>query len=185
MVDLTALRFDLGPSWLNLLGSVGSAYGPAPIERMTGPDRLAEWLAHEGLTPASGEVPAETDIELARELREALRSLMLSRVRDRPINPDAVTVLNRFLAADEPLHVTVTGTGPYLEPPRTVTAALARVAREAADHLTGPEAAHIHQCAAEDCAGAFIDESGRRRWCSDDRCGVKSRVRAHRARQRP
>ena len=30
----------------------------------------------------------------------------------------------------------------------------------------------------------FLDETGRRRWCADERCGVKLRVRAHRARQK-
>ena len=32
-------------------------------------------------------------------------------------------------------------------------------------------------CDDETCAGIFIDHSGRRRWCSDERCGVRARVR--------
>lgn len=203
MVDLTALRFDLGPAWLNLLGSVGTAYGPDPIERLTGPARLAEWLAGEGLTPAERGL-TDADVTAARELREALRALMLAAVGGRAADPAAIATLNRFLSYAEPLAIAPNanrqgavegapcgpagggagaGSPVRVVPPRTARAALARVAQEAAGHLGGTEAGHLHQCADDGCRAAFLDPGGRRRWCSTERCGVKSRVRAHRARR--
>ncbi|WP_407935666.1 CGNR zinc finger domain-containing protein [Jatrophihabitans cynanchi] len=68
---------------------------------------------------------------------------------------------------------------------RTPTSlALARIAREAVGHLTGPERTRLRACSDETCGGIFLDESGRRRWCSDSLFGSRARVRAHRARAR-
>ncbi len=183
MVDLHALRFDLGAAWLNLCGTLGAGYGAHPIERLTGPDRLAEWLAHEGLAPASGR-PAEADVDRAKELRAALRSLARTTALGQRPDPASAATLNAFLAADEPVQVEPGGSGLEAVPPGTPAAALARVARQAAEHLTGPEAAHLRLCADDECSGAYLDPTGRRRWCATERCGVKARVRAHRARQK-
>jgi predicted RNA-binding Zn ribbon-like protein len=62
--------------------------------------------------------------------------------------------------------------------------ALARVARQAVEHLTGPVAQTLRRCADDDCSMVFTDLNGRRRWCSAETCGVRNRVRAHRERQR-
>ena len=42
----------------------------------------------------------------------------------------------------------------------------------------------VRECAADDCAIVFYDESrsNNRRWCSMQRCGNRAKVRAHRAR---
>jgi predicted RNA-binding Zn ribbon-like protein len=182
MADLHELRFDMGATWLNLLASLGHAYGPGSYERITGPDRVREFLAHEGLAPATSTF---TDADVARtlQLRETLRTITLAVLHHEPVDEDAVGRLNGFLAKDGPLTALATG-GFRVDPPPTVEIALARIARQAATHLTGPELAHIRQCHDPECAGAYLDPTGRRRWCAADRCGVKNRVRAHRARRR-
>jgi predicted RNA-binding Zn ribbon-like protein len=75
--------------------------------------------------------------------------------------------------------------GTYLEirPPATSRAALARIARQAAEQLTRPEAMTLHTCADPVCGMLFLDPGGRRRWCAADVCGVRNRVRAHRQRR--
>ena len=181
MVDLQELRFDLGTPWLNLLGTLGRPYSAHPIERLTGPARLAEWLAHEGFTPATGE-RSTADVALAKQLRETLRPLVLAAARGESPDPAAAGALNDFLAADEPVRVEPDDGGLRAVPASTLPAALSRVARQAALQLSGPEAAQLRLCADEECAGAYLDPTGRRRWCATDRCGVKARVRAHRAR---
>lgn len=62
--------------------------------------------------------------------------------------------------------------------------ALSTIARDAV--LIFGENGHgrIRQCAADDCALVFYDgsRSNNRRWCSMERCGNRSKVRAHRER---
>jgi predicted RNA-binding Zn ribbon-like protein len=178
MTDPSALRYDLGATWLNLLGTVGRAGTSQEVERLKRPDLLVQWLAHENLTPRA-EV-TEADVAQAKLLRTALRSLMLSTMDGRAADPQAIATLNDFLAAEEPLRLTG---NLEVAPPSTVAAALASIAREAVMHLTGPEAVKLHICAAEECTSPFLDTSGRRRWCSPGSCGVTERVRAHRARR--
>jgi predicted RNA-binding Zn ribbon-like protein len=66
----------------------------------------------------------------------------------------------------------------------TAAEALARVARAAVQDLSGPTGTHLRPCGDDACSGIFVDYTGRRHWCSDERCGNRARVRAHRARAR-
>jgi len=177
-----ALRFDAGAPWLDLLATVGGAYGATPTERLRGVAELTEWLAHERLTPR--QPPVEADVTAARALREALRPVALAVLAEQPVPVAALAALQPWLDRDEPLRVVVRDGLPDLGPPGTVTGALARVCRQAVEQLAGPERTHLAACADDDCHMAFLDPTGRRRWCSAQRCGVRARVRAHRARTR-
>lgn len=176
------LRFDTGAAWLDLLATVGSAYGPEPVERLADPAVLQRWLAHHGL--AAERAPADPDVERARALRETLRPLALAVLDRAPVPAEPLRALQRWLDADAPLRAVEREGRPAPAPPPTADAALARVARQALEHLGGPEVEHLHACAADDCRMAFLDPGGRRRWCAPERCGVRARVRAHRARAR-
>lgn len=176
------LRSETGARWLDLVGTVGRAYGPAPIERLSSPERLREWLAIAGLLPGTG--PTGADLVRARTLREALRGLALATVHGGPWPAADIEVLNEVLADDRPLALAAAGHRAAMCPPATAREALARIARQAAEHLTGPAAATLHTCADHDCGMLFLDPSGRRRWCSAEMCGVRHRVRAHRQRHR-
>ena len=176
------LRFDAGAGWLNLLATVGSAYGSAPVERLRGPEQLAEYLDHHGLRP-----PVELtqdDVADAMALRAALRPLALAAVGGAPVEPAELAALQRWLDHDRPLRAVARAGHPGIEPPPTVAASLGRLARQALEHLAGPERAHLGACGADDCRMVFLDPAGRRRWCAPERCGVLSRVRAHRERAR-
>jgi predicted RNA-binding Zn ribbon-like protein len=174
-----ALRFDAGAAWLDLLATVGGAYGTAPTERLRGAAELAEWLDHERLAP--DRPPTDADVVAARALREALRPIVLAVLARRPLDDDALAALQPWLDADEPLRVVARDGLPDVAAPRTVAAALARVCRQAVEQLAGTERDQLGACAADDCHMAFLDPGGRRRWCSAQRCGVRERVRAHRA----
>jgi predicted RNA-binding Zn ribbon-like protein len=175
------LRFDTGATWLDLLATVSGAY--APLERLHDLDRLREWLATEKLLPEAE--PSVADLEEFRRLREALRGLALARFRSEAPPKDAVAQVNDVLAGDAPVAVRVTRTGTLtVSRPATAREVLARVARQAVEHLTGPEAETLGACADHDCGMLFLDSGGRRRWCSPESCGVRNRVRAHRERQR-
>ncbi|MGH3656747.1 MAG: CGNR zinc finger domain-containing protein [Micromonosporaceae bacterium] len=54
----------------------------------------------------------------------------------------------------------------------------------AAELLCGPDRAKVRACPGGDCGWLFIDQRGRRRWCSMESCGNRAKVRSHAARQR-
>ena len=176
------LRFDAGAAWLDLLATVGSAYGAEPVERLIDPPVLQRWLDHQGL--AAERAPTDADVASARALRETLRPLVLAVLDGTPVPAEPLQALQRWLDDDVPLRAVERAGRAAPAPPPTPAAALARVARQALEHLGGPEAEHLHACAADDCRMAFLDPVGRRRWCAPERCGVRARVRAHRARTR-
>jgi predicted RNA-binding Zn ribbon-like protein len=133
-------------------------------------------LGRERLTPVAP--LTEADVAQARALRETLRPVVLAVLDGR--TPE-VTPLQPWLDADEPLRVVVRDGRPAAAPPSTLAGALARLARQAVEHL--PDAP-LRGCADDECRMAYLDPGGRRRWCAAERCGVKARVRAHRARAR-
>jgi predicted RNA-binding Zn ribbon-like protein len=67
-----------------------------------------------------------------------------------------------------------------------VDAALATLARDAVDLLNGPRTGRIKECEHADCSLLFFDDSqsGRRRWCSMDRCGNLVKIAGYRRRAR-
>jgi predicted RNA-binding Zn ribbon-like protein len=172
-----AHRFITGAVWLDLLVTRGRAYGAEPIERLYDLGSLHTWLGHEGLTPVAPLTDA--DVERVKALRETLRPFVLA-VLDHADPPD-ITVLQPWLDADEQLRAVVRDGRPAAAPPSTLDAALARIVRQAVEQLPG---APLAACGDADCRMAYLDPTGRRRWCSAETCGVKARVRAHRARAR-
>ena len=177
-------RLDTGATWLNLLATRGSAFGRHPEERIPTPERFTDWLAAVGLTPDAPVTNA--DLELARHLRETLRPLALSAATGEEPPPEAAPERIAFLKAhDEPLRLAGAAEAPGLArlAPKNAAAALGRVARQAADHLTGPERHALKSCPESDCRGVFADPDGRRRWCPSPACASRGRVRAHRARK--
>lgn len=170
-------RFDTGATWLDLLATVGGAYGPDPVDRLGTVEVLTAWLGREGLAPVAA--PGPDDLVRTRELREQLRPLGLAAAAGRTPPQEPLDALNAVLAEDAPLQL---APDLSLAPPPTAAVACARIARQAAEHLAGPAAARLRTCADHDCGLLFDDVTGRRRWCSAAICGVRHRVRAHRDR---
>ncbi|MCK7622448.1 CGNR zinc finger domain-containing protein [Streptomyces sp. RS10V-4] len=179
--DKLAFRFDCGAVWLNLLATKGRSFSDRPVERLTTPARLATWLDHGELTPA--QAPDADDLDQARAVRETLRALALATVDEQPPPADAVADLAAFLAGHrDPVRLVADGRL-RREPPATAGDALARIARQAVDQLTGPDRLALKKCQESDCHGVFIDPPGRRRWCPSPACASRGRVRALRARR--
>jgi predicted RNA-binding Zn ribbon-like protein len=179
MGDRMEFRFDSGATWLNLLATRGTHFGEHPVERMPTVERLVEWLDVVELRPVRKVSAA--DLALAWELREALRPVALATVDGVPPDSAEVKALGRFLDGES---VSLKVTDRLVRtPPATATDALGRIARQAVDHLTGPEREFLSVCPEHDCRGVFSDPSGRRRWCPNPACATRGRVRAHRARK--
>jgi predicted RNA-binding Zn ribbon-like protein len=129
------------------------------------------------------ELPALADV---RSLRASIRSLLESRLADRPPDQAAVDAVNRSAAAAP--------TSPRLRldwesdveshANDGAAALLGDVARSAIDLLTGPDAERLHRCAADDCSMLFVATNARRQWCTAAGCGNRQRVARHASRQR-
>lgn len=115
-----------------------------------------------------------------RSLREQIRSLLASHVDAVPALPAALSAVNdamtkvptaSLLQWDEK-H------GPYRAPPHPTTEivdhALATLAADAADLLTGPDAGRLTACGSPPCS-RYLLRHGRRHWCST-RCGDRARA---------
>lgn len=179
-------RWDAGRLSLDLIATVGNRPTPVPVERMATPQRLGQWLGSAGLT--GGDVPVgDADLERFRDLREALCRLVRAvRAGEVPDAADVALVNDAAAVQVRPPQVRPAGRGlvraqPPADGPRD---ALALVARDGIELLTGDDAAHLAVCAADDCELYFVDRTGRRRFCSAATCGTRTRVAAHRARRR-
>jgi predicted RNA-binding Zn ribbon-like protein len=180
-VNCLEFRFDCGATWLNLLATRGRSFSAQPIERISTPTRLAEWLELSGLAPV--EPPVQADVVRACRLRETLRPLAMAVVAGEPAPPAAVAELQAFLGArPEPVRLEA---GALLQraAPATATVALRRIAYQAADQLTGAEREALDICPEHDCRGVFANPGRRRRWCPAPACASRGRVRALRERR--
>ena len=175
-------RTGYGRDWLDFAITLVDRYGGSPRDLVATPARLREWFTEWDMTPA-GSV-TEDDLTHARALREALHGLARAAATDASPAGSDVRVVNASLAEAEPVELRRSGAAMRLGRPDTTRQALARLARQAVDDLTGPNRPRLRACGDDQCSGIFLDPTGRRRWCSDERCGVKARVRAHRARKR-
>jgi predicted RNA-binding Zn ribbon-like protein len=180
-----SFRFPGGRLSVDLTLTLGKR-GTSPLERLRAPEDLARWFVAAGLAP--NEVPAtERDLGAARDLREALYRLFTASPSGRPAGPADLAVVNDR-AATPPPAVRLAQAGARLVAIADAPSAaslLAAVARDAVDLLSGPLAGRIRECAAEACSVLFVDASpaGRRRWCSMDVCGARSKMAAYRHRR--
>ncbi|WP_069167125.1 CGNR zinc finger domain-containing protein [Nocardia altamirensis] len=181
VADKYAFRFDCGSTWLNLLATKGRSFSADPVERLDSPARFTEWLERSELLPVRP--PTAAELDQAIRLRETLRVLVLATIDGTEPSADSVTDLSVFLAEhDDPVHLIATDRV-RREPPATASDALARIARQAVDHLTGTDRVTLKVCPEHDCRGVFTDTAGRRRWCPSPACASRGRVRAMRARR--
>jgi predicted RNA-binding Zn ribbon-like protein len=135
----------------------------------------------------------------AQHLRVAIARLVDAHARGAPLPEPALFVLNRVLRAGPrttrvvagPASFTVEeclaadGPNPADLAPTAALAALGPIAVATARLLATADPHRLRTCAASDCAAWFLDtsKSGRRRWCSMERCGNRAKAARHRRRR--
>jgi len=172
-----AKRFRTGRPCLDFLHTGGSGDWTEP-ELLEGRESVERWLAHVlGLATVE-----DGDLRPTLTLRDALWSLVRSRVAGRELEPDAVGTLDAYAEAPPPVP-RLTPAGDRAAVATRGPAALSAIARDAIDLLSGPLGHRIRVCAADGCTLLFVDASrpGTRRWCSMERCGNLAKTRTHRA----
>ncbi|HEY3923097.1 MAG TPA: CGNR zinc finger domain-containing protein [Acidothermaceae bacterium] len=184
---LAAARADTGTRWLDLVATRANWPSRVPLERLPDLDALSSWLDDHALAPEAA--PIAADLNAVRQIRAALRELAAARVEGRTPHPSAFDTVNAALAraAKAPRHIVVPDP---IEPGYVrrrvpdVDAALTLMIEQAIDTMSSTEAGYLRECEEASCRELFLDSTGRRRWCSTPACGIRARVRAHRARLR-
>jgi predicted RNA-binding Zn ribbon-like protein len=157
------------------------------VDREHGPDLFddgagfAEWLERNVL-PSDGAADGVTE---AREVREALRSLLLAN-NGEPHDPAAGAVLERA-ARRAQLEPTFTPDGAALVPRATgVNAAIGRILAAAFASMVDGSWTRLKACRGELCGWAFYDRStnASATWCSMSVCGGRAKAGAYYRRRR-
>jgi predicted RNA-binding Zn ribbon-like protein len=147
------------------------------------PRALSMWFADRGLVNAGCRATG-TDLREAREVREAIRTLLAAH-NALPGAGEAATETLQRAARRTGLAVRFTDTGYELEPTAAgVRGALGRVLVAVAATMADGTWSRLKVCRADDCAEAFLDtaKNRSRAWCSMESCGNRHKVRAYRAR---
>lgn len=154
-------------------------------EELDTPEALRDWLTRFGLSPRSARFrPA--DLRRAREVREALRRLMLANNGDRP-DPSAVQTLNEAAARARLSVALVDHSNWRLEPGRDgLDRALGELLAIVFHSMSEGTWDRLKACGNPDCEYAFYDHSKNHsgRWCDMASCGNLMKARAYRERQR-
>ncbi|WP_369365202.1 ABATE domain-containing protein [Streptomyces sp. CG4] len=164
---------------LDLANSAVALPGGHRIDLLGTPAAAQEWLVHHGLAPADADLRESCATRL-RALRAQIRALLAARVEDRPAPADALAEVNDALtrvpaaallhwSADRGLHRAAAHPTTQI-----VEHALAALAADAADLLTGPDADRLTACGSAPC-NRYLLRHGRRHWCST-RCGDRARA---------
>ncbi|MFG2949128.1 CGNR zinc finger domain-containing protein [Streptomyces adustus] len=164
---------------LDLANSAVALPGGQVLDLLGTPAAATRWLVDHGLAPAEAEL-RETCAAQLRSLREQIRALIASRIDGHPAPGSALNGLNDALTrapAVSLLHWDATrGLHRALSHPTTriVERALATLATDAADLLTGSDADRLTACGSPPC-NRYLLRHGRRHWCST-RCGDRARA---------
>ncbi|MGW7689521.1 CGNR zinc finger domain-containing protein [Streptomyces asiaticus] len=164
---------------LALANSTIAMAGGHTVDLLGTPAQANHWLTERGLAPVDAGM-MEMCAAQVRSLREQIRSLFASRAAGLPALPAAVTAINDAMTRvpTAPLLRWDDKTGPYRTAPHPTTEivdhALATVAADAADLLTGPDAERLTACGSTPC-NRYLLRHGRRHWCST-RCGDRARA---------
>jgi predicted RNA-binding Zn ribbon-like protein len=177
-----SFRFLAGRVNLALTATVGERWG-RHFERLREPRDLARWLPAAGLASGTLSV-AESQLEAARELREAIYRCAKAVISGSSLKSSDLTVINRWALEPVPAPQLRARQVVEWQADDPVAAALGVVARDAIDLFAGRWASRIRECASDQCALLFVDMSrpGKRRWCSSETCGSRSRSAAYRTR---
>ncbi|MFJ4206511.1 CGNR zinc finger domain-containing protein [Streptomyces sviceus] len=164
---------------LALTNSAIALTGGHTVDLLGTPAQANHWLTQRGLAPVDAGMQEMCATQL-RSLREQIRSLFAARAEGLPALPAALRAVNDAMTRvpTAPLLQWDDSTGPYRATPHPTTAivdhALATLAADAADLLTGPDADRLTACGSAPC-NRYLLRYGRRHWCST-RCGDRARA---------
>ncbi|SEF36436.1 Conserved protein containing a Zn-ribbon-like motif, possibly RNA-binding [Amycolatopsis pretoriensis] len=138
---------------------------------LAGPADAAGWLGLPALDAG--------DLRRVTDLRAAVRELLTALAEDREPSAAAVETVNAAARADAAAPQLVWPRREWRSTrPGSLDEALAALARDAIDVVTGELGALVRPCEAHGCVRFFLREHARRRWCSTT-CGDRVRAARH------
>lgn len=150
------------------------------------PEQLSRWLQATSLNcPVEGW--STQDFARLRRLRETLSTVLRSSIDGTAADADALALINRHVQSHTcRMHLWQDAKGFHLterQAPMGAEALMASLANAAAELLASTDRRRIKNCAHPQCALVFKDTSkaGRRRWCSMEICGNRTKVANFRA----
>jgi predicted RNA-binding Zn ribbon-like protein len=155
----------------------------APVECLTGPACLAEWVKAARLVDSGVRVDKASFGE-ALVLREAVyRATRAVLAGGDPGETDR-RVVNRFAAVPS-VEVRLLRSGERAWS-GDLGNVLSAIARSAIELLGGPDRGRLRSCPGARCTRLFVDRSraGSRRWCGMETCGSRAKAAAYRRRKR-
>jgi predicted RNA-binding Zn ribbon-like protein len=159
------------------------AHRGEPVDLLLGAGAAAGWLIGRGLARPGSSV-GDDELDGLRRLRSAIRAAFLARIAGVPLDPASLARLNAASAGGPRApQLSWELAGPRLgwvgsRPGTGLDLALASIAADAIDVVSGPRGASLRACEAHGCVRLFLQDHGRRRWCSRT-CGDRVRVARH------
>ena len=155
------------------------------LERIPTPQRLVDWLAMNGLAVDSC---STAQLELARELREAIHAAATATAIQDALPASAAQVINDCSARGRAAAVLTPGRKRrwQLGSASRVDDALSVIAADAISIIAGERHGRLALCASPTCRAAFFDtsQSRTRRWCDMNTCGNRQKKARFTANQR-
>lgn len=157
------------------------------VDRLSDPAAGTAWLRAQGLAPEDGSLGEPCAIRL-RDFRDHTRHLLTAFTSDTEPAPADLDALNDALTRIPAARLLIWDkvTGPHRVEPfsadRLVDTAIARLAADTADLLTGEDAAAVAACGSPGCIRFYLRTHASRQWCST-RCGDRVRAARHYARR--
>ncbi len=147
------------------------------------PADLAAWLVGRDLLAAGAQATA-ADLDAAREIREAIRLLLLAH-NEVAVDDAAPLAVLDAAARRVQLNVCFRDGTAQCEPAAPgVPGALGQILGAVADAMSTPNWARMKACRADDCRRVYLDtaKNHSRAWCSMSSCGNRAKVSAYRSR---
>jgi predicted RNA-binding Zn ribbon-like protein len=163
-----------------------------PVDHLTTPEELGEWLAWRSLVAREGApsaaTPTDADLAAARALRDAVRELLIAAIEGRSPAPAAVATVNDASALAPATDQLLWDEGGPLRMRSShgageVERALAGLAEDAIGLVCGERRGDLIACEAPGCVRLLLKDHPRRHWCST-RCGDRVRAARHYRRSR-
>ncbi|AOP47567.1 CGNR zinc finger domain-containing protein [Streptomyces lydicus] len=165
-------------------GTLSERHGDA-VERIPAPHRLVDWLAVSGLAVDSC---TTAQLDLARELREAIHAVATAAAVQDALPAPAVQVINDRSAQGRAAAIlTPEGERRWrLSSASRVEDALSVIAADAISIIAGERDGKLALCASPTCRAAFFDtsQSRTRKWCDMNTCGNRQKKARFQANQR-
>jgi predicted RNA-binding Zn ribbon-like protein len=153
-------------------------------DRFETPADLADWLVERELLAVGAQATA-ADLDAAKEIREAIRLLLLAH-NEVAVDDAAPLAVLDAAARRVQLNVCFRDGTAQCEPAAPgVEGALGRILGFVADAMRTPNWARMKACRAEDCHWVYLDTARNhsRAWCSMSSCGNRAKVSAYRSRR--